>query len=131
MKTTSVVIHARVAGTHNWPSGYPTFLNHEHRHEFHVNVEMEVFHNDRELEIILLKRVVDIYFQAQYLSSPETGERRFGSSSCEALADGLLSYLQEKYRIPVDADLPDGPRNISVEVLEDGELGGKVTFRRG
>ena len=50
-------------GLHRWPDAhkYPgiEFLANEHRHMFHFRVEIQVFHDDREIEFILFKRELE------------------------------------------------------------------------
>ena len=47
-------------GLHKWPDAtqHPgiEFLANEHRHMFHFRVDLEVWHDDREVEFILFKR---------------------------------------------------------------------------
>jgi len=110
MKKT-VIIQTRFEATHCWPNcphDDVAFLRHPHRHEFWIEVEIEVSHNDRDVEFIKAKRELDSYLAGVYR------RKDLGSTSCEELAEkiltsGLFWHCQ------------------SVTVLEDGENGAKVS----
>ena len=59
----SIFVTFQKEGLHRWPDAinFPgvEFLANEHRHMFHFRVEMEVFHDDREVEFILFKRELE------------------------------------------------------------------------
>jgi hypothetical protein len=97
-----IEINLTYQGTHNWPQvniEAVSYLKHEHRHLFYIKLIKEVAHNEREIEIISFKNEVEAYL-AGFNS-------RFGSKSCESIAELLLIKF-----------------NCSeVEVLEDGENG--------
>lgn len=101
-------------GFHRWPNA-PTeveFLTNRHRHMFHVRVEVEVFHDDRDVEFITLKRQVEDILQ------DELGPDYHEVGSCEMVAEGLADTLERVYDYQV----------VSVEVSEDLENGS--TWRR-
>ena len=101
----SIVVTLRIEGTHNWPEcplEEVSFLKHPHRHEFHIKVKKIVQHNDRDLEIIMFKRMMQSYFTAKW-GKPA----KFGRMSCEDIAE----HLMDKFDLQ------------SCEVLEDGENG--------
>ena len=81
------------------------FLRNDHRHIFHFRVEIEVWHDDRDIEFILFKR------ELEDLYSEKTLELDY--KSCEMMADDLAEYLEENYP----------GRNLKIEVSEDGENG--------
>lgn len=85
-----------------------SFLSFAHRHMFGFRVETEVFHDDRDIEFIQLKRTVD-----QYL---ETLPKDLGRTSCEQLAKQIIAELEEKYH----------RKGWMVTVDEDGENGAIV-----
>lgn len=102
-----VVATLRVEGFHRWPNAPDEvdFLRERHRHEFHIRVEREVEHDDRDVEIIMLKNAVRKHLHRLY------GDPMFlGVMSCEMLARGLV----------------DNFGLFACEVLEDGENGAKV-----
>jgi|TARA_R110000803_G_scaffold143561_2_gene209602 hypothetical protein len=76
------------------------FLAVRHRHNFGVEMEMIVNHNDRDQEFILVQRRVQKYLYDKYGFPAE-----FGNLSCESIAEELM----EKFNA------------ITVKVDEDGE----------
>ena len=98
--TRSIFITFQREGIHCWPDAIQhqgvEFLAHPHRHMFHFKVELEVKHNDREVEFILLKREL--------------------SGLCEMLAEELVGYVVNHYPC----------RRLAVEVSEDGENGARI-----
>lgn len=114
-----IVVQTKVAGLHHWPGGQPDFLQHPHRHEFAVRVEIEVGHAGRELEIITVQKDIDKWFLRTF---PARGDSLldFGSNSCEMIAEDLYDYIRAAY----GGRTYDEPRWVRVEVLEDGVLGG-------
>jgi hypothetical protein len=81
------------------------FLKHPHRHMFHFKVELEVFHDDRDVEFILLKRELEGLY--------EGGILELDYKSCEMMADDLAEYIVNHY--------PN--RKLTITVSEDGENG--------
>ena len=105
----SIVVRTLFEGIHKYADAPNEvgFLREPHRHIFHVEAEIEVKHDDRELEFIMVKRELN-----KYLYSKPFGIRH----SCEQMAKDIIAFLTEKY----------GKRKMSVLVLEDNENGGKV-----
>jgi hypothetical protein len=87
------------------------FLRSPHRHIFHFRVDVDVFHNDRDIEFILFKRELEALYSAAIL--------QVDYKSCEMLAEDLIDYISKKYP----------GRKISVEVSEDGENGATLHFK--
>lgn len=88
-----------------------SFLAHPHRHIFHFRVELEVFHDDRDIEFILFKRELEALYN--------TGVMQINSMSCEMLARELHDYIDNTYP----------GRDHAIEVSEDGENGCKLYFQ--
>ena len=87
-----------------------SFLGTPHRHIFHFNVAIEVFHNDRDIEFIQFKRWLEnLYSQ---------GTLELDYKSCEMLSDDLYEQIAKRY--------PD--RNIEITVSEDGENGATIYY---
>jgi hypothetical protein len=82
-----------------------SFLAYPHRHIFHFRVEIEVFHNDRDLEFIQVKRQCEKWLGDGTLS--------LDHKSCEMMSDDLFRLIANKW--------PD--RSVSIHVSEDGENG--------
>ena len=105
-------------GVHCYPSAPEgvEFLRTPHRHIFGVKVETEVYHDDRELEFILLKRKVNSWLEAR---QSYNGVWQMGPMSCEQVASKLIKFLQN--------DLEKGnERYFKVTIDEDGENGAVV-----
>lgn len=89
-----------------------SFLATPHRHIFHFNVVIEVFHNDRDIEFIQFKRwLLNLY---------STGTLELDYKSCEMLSDDLYYQIAARY--------PD--RDITITVSEDGENGATIYYNR-
>lgn len=81
------------------------FLKHPHRHMFHFKVEIEVFHDDRDIEFILFKRELEGLYT--------DGTLQLNHRSCEMMADDLSDYIMKTYP----------GRKLTITVSEDGENG--------
>jgi hypothetical protein len=89
-----------------------SFLATPHRHIFHFNVVIEVFHNDRDIEFIQFKRwLLNLY---------STGTLELDYKSCEMLSDDLYYQIAARY--------PD--RDVAITVSEDGENGATIYYNR-
>lgn len=87
-----------------------SFLSLNHRHIFHFRVGIKVFHNDRDLEFIQVKR----WLENQYA----TGILELNHKSCEMMADDLYEVIANRY--------PN--RDITISVSEDGENGCEIFY---
>jgi hypothetical protein len=87
-----------------------SFLGTPHRHIFHFNVAIEVFHNDRDIEFIQFKRWLENLYKA--------GTLELNYKSCEMISDDLYEQIATRY--------PD--RNIEITVSEDGENGATIYY---
>ena len=107
--TTWAKVTHRFSGVHSWPeaAGPHAYLVHPHRHEFHVTVWVEQFHDDRDVEYLLFK---------DWLREMCTGGDMQGRS-CEMMARSL--------RVSTKARWGDH-RRVRVEVTEDGENGALI-----
>jgi hypothetical protein len=86
-----------------------SFLGTPHRHIFHFRVWLDVFHNDRDVEFIQLKRwLIGLYSTVLELNY----------KSCEMIADDLYQQIAEKY--------PN--RSVWIEVSEDNENGALIKY---
>jgi hypothetical protein len=93
------------------------FLANPHRHIFHFQVWIDVFHNDRDIEFIQFKR----WLENLYSGTGPYAEGRvleLDYKSCEMIADDL--YLQIAGRYP--------GRAVTIEVSEDGENGCRIVY---
>jgi len=108
----TIWITMQFEGIHKYPAALENpalkdveFLGYPHRHMFHVKAELEVFHDDRDLEFILVKR--------DLVKAQATGVIQLDHKSCEMIADDIAAYLKKMYP----------GRWISIDVSEDGENG--------
>jgi len=60
-----IYVEESILGTHYWTNAPKEveFLSHEHHHNFHIRLECDVKHNDRELEFIMLRIWLKKYFE--------------------------------------------------------------------
>jgi hypothetical protein len=72
---------------------------------FHFKVQLQVFHDDRDVEFILLKRELEGLYEGSILE--------LDYKSCEMIADDLAAYIMAHY--------PN--RKMVITVSEDGENG--------
>jgi hypothetical protein len=124
MITTEVYCTLSVEGTHNWPNcpfDEVDYLRVPHRHMFGIKAYKNVYHDDRDVEFIMLKHRIEAYLLTNYGQpiTHETGweicdNKRvcvFGAMSCEMIARELIEEF----------DLS------RCEVNEDGENGAILT----
>lgn len=88
-----------------------SFLRYPHRHIAHIKVQIEVNHNEREIEFIMLKHKLEEYLNLTNLTN----------NSCETIADEILSFMQHEYDID---------RDIQIVVSEDGENGCELVYKK-
>ena len=88
-----------------------SFLGVPHRHIFHFRVEIEVFHDDRDIEFIQFKRWLErLYGEDAVLD--------LNHKSCEMIADDLAEQINARYP----------GRDMTITVSEDGENGATIEF---
>ena len=87
-----------------------SFLASPHRHIFHFRVWIDVFHNDRDIEFIQMKRWIEGLYSKDILE--------LDFKSCEMIADDLYDQIAARY--------PE--RAVWIEVAEDGENGCLIKY---
>lgn len=87
-----------------------SFLGYPHRHMFHFRVEIQVFHDDRDIEFIQFKRWLEELYG--------DGILQLDYKSCEMIAEELAETINKRY--------PD--RKMTITVSEDNENGATLTF---
>ena len=87
-----------------------SFLGVLHRHIFHFRVEIDVEHNDRDIEFIQFKRWLERLYSMETL--------QLDYKSCEMIAEDIAQQISTKY--------PN--RAFNVLVSEDGENGATLFF---
>lgn len=120
MNLTNIVVNLRMPGIHRWETctiPEMSFLKDYHRHMFHIRCEKQVFHNDRDVEIIMFKKSIQDFMREKYSGKDDifftqTGDDClfFDYRSCEHIAHEIVEHF--------DLSL--------CEVLEDGENGAIV-----
>ena len=119
MTKTSRWVTFQKEGIHRYPAAVTdpklesvSFLGHPHRHIFHFRVEMEVFHDDRDVEFIQAKRWMESWYA--------DGTLALDFKSCEMMAKELFTKCNQQW--------PD--RDYVIEVSEDGENGCRMYFEK-
>jgi hypothetical protein len=87
-----------------------SFLAMPHRHIFHFNVGIQVFHNDRDIEFIQFKRWLENLYSE--------GTLKLDFKSCEMISDDLYEAIASRYT----------GRDIEITVSEDGENGATIYY---
>jgi hypothetical protein len=117
MSETYIIIKDQFPALHAWldcPYEEVAFLRNPHRHIFFVQVKIEVFHDDRDVEFFMVKRVLSNLLLNLF------SNRFLGSKSCEMLCTEIRDIFYLNY-----------PNDIiihSVSVFEDNENGAEVVF---
>lgn len=88
------------------------FLGYPHRHMFGFRIQIEVFHNSRDIEFIIFKRWIESLYSDDTL--------QLNDKSCETIAEELASWIFLKYP----------GRRLIIEVSEDGENGARLEWGR-
>lgn len=104
-----VITFNAVEGYHYYPNApkFCEYLKNIHRHIFEIRCEFEVQNNNREIEINEMQKKIKKKLKGLF------GEPcNFGRRSCEDIAEILCSSYENI---------------VSVEVLEDGYGGAKIT----
>jgi hypothetical protein len=87
-----------------------SFLASPHRHMFHFEVTIQVFHNDRDIEFIQFKRWLENLYAG--------GTLELNYKSCEMISDELYDQIAARY--------PD--RAVWINISEDGENGAVIQY---
>ena len=87
-----------------------SFLAMPHRHIFHFNVGIQVFHNDRDIEFIQFKRWLENLYSE--------GTLKLDFKSCEMISDDLYEAVASRYT----------GRDIEITVSADGENGATIYY---
>jgi dephospho-CoA kinase len=92
------------------------YLKYPHRHLFGFKVELEVTHDDRDVEFIMFKHQIQNMLRQRYYNE-EIDMLDFTGKSCEMLAKEIIEYCLELCLLPKE-----------VWVNEDGENGAHVIW---
>lgn len=94
--TTEIYCTLQVEGTHCWPDcplEEVVYLRSPHRHIFHIKAYAIVNHSDRDIEFIKLKHEITRYLSDKYYDRLGLRVHRFGSRSCEMIAEELIEQF--------------------------------------
>ena len=120
--STNIWVTFRKEGLHKYPAALDdpklatgdeqdvSFLGYIHQHIFHFKVELEVFHDDRDVEFIQFKR----WLESLYAD----GTLQLDFKSCEMICDDLADTINTKY--------PN--RKMTITISEDGENGATCSY---
>ena len=120
--STNIWVTFRKEGLHKYPAALDdpklatgdeqdvSFLGYIHRHIFHFKVELEVFHDDRDVEFIQFKR----WLESLYAD----GTLQLDFKSCEMICDDLAETINNKY--------PN--RKMTITISEDAENGATCSY---
>ena len=104
-------------GIHKYPAALTepaladvSFLGHPHRHIFHFRVEIEVWHDDRDIEFIQFKRWLEGLYSG--------GTLELNFKSCEMIADNLYQQISTRYP----------GRSVRLDISEDKENGASIYY---
>lgn len=89
-----------------------SYLGDRHRHKFGFKVQIEIFHNDRDVEFHQALNYCESLYTDKHLE--------IDFKSVEMLADNLYAALISRY--------PE--RDMKIEVTEDGECGCTIEYTR-
>lgn len=113
---TTVIASFEFEGFHRWEGAQHTekrqYLTNTHRHIFWVQIELQVFHDDREVEIHDLRDLGFDFIRSTY------PDGQLGKCSCEMIGRQVADHIL--------ATLSKADRWIKVTVLEDKENGACV-----
>ena len=88
-----------------------SFLGYPHKHTFHFKVQIQVTHNDRDIEFIQFKRWLENLYKEDLL--------QLDYKSCEMIADDLYLQINNKYP----------GRFVVINVAEDNENGCQIEYQ--
>lgn len=113
LKQTFIEINTQFEFVHKWENApnEVSFLKYPHRHDFLVTCQIEVFHNDRELEFFMVLHKLEQFISTNLKLMPET-------TSCEQFCEKIGQFLIDTY----------GDREITVKVSEDGKSAAIVKY---
>jgi len=103
-----VFCRTRFEGFHSWDDAPDevAHLRDRHRHEFHVKLTVEVDHDDRDIEFIMLKRGLEDYIDRCLADT---------DYSCEQFAKSIAHWAANEYG-----------QYTHCTVSEDGENGARM-----
>ena len=110
----SIWVTFQKEGIHKYPDAPDEvdFLRYPHRHIFKFKVQIEVYHDDRDIEFFIFKRWLESLYADNILE--------LDFKSCEMISDELARQIKDKY----------SQRWLAIDVSEDGENGSHTEYPR-
>lgn len=113
----TIFVTFRRKGLHRFPGAATEhrledvkYLGDIHRHVFHFRVEIDVFHDDREIEFHQFLNWIEGLYNDKVLE--------LDFMSCEMISDVLAERIMDKYP----------GRKLNIQVVEDGENGSDISY---
>jgi hypothetical protein len=120
MTIRSIYVRFQKSGIHCYPNAATedslkdvSYLGTPHRHLFKFEVEIEVYHDDREVEFHQFLNWLESLY-----NSPAEPVLELSHKSCEMLCDELLEQIVKKFP----------GRAINIDISEDGECGARAYY---
>jgi len=109
MMESSIFVRLQQENFHQWRQAPDevAFLRNLHRHVFYFEIELEVRHDDRELEFFIVQRYLRIFTNKVVL---------WEGLSCEMVCKKVIEHLRYKFK----------DRRVCVTVSEDNENGARI-----
>jgi hypothetical protein len=106
----NAIVRTNFCAKHRWLEAPDpvAYLQHWHRHQFHVELVVAQVHSDRDVEFIQVKQWLDRELE-------DWREAFLGQKSCEMMAEEILQWAVEA-----------GYNPVRCSVFEDGENGAEV-----
>ena len=100
----SVFCSLQFVAFHRWPDAPENvdYLRNTHRHVFKVAVTAEVQHDNRDIEFITLKEMVQDYVDRQFAG------KDLGRMSCEDIAHDILDHFSMLDKVSIAEDGENG-----------------------
>jgi len=108
-------------GYHYWDGAKDSvqFLKNIHRHIFNFRVDIEVKHNEREIEFFTFKKFINEGINEVWRKyNLDFCDENNKGCSCETISDGLYSIINKWYK----------DRDVIIEISEDKENGSRKIY---
>lgn len=114
---TFIEVQVVMAGTHYWAEAPDEvgYLANIHRHAFVIRARLQVSHDDRDVEFMIMQNEIRSYLVCKW--GMKYGALNFAGASCEMIAKDLGTHL-----------IDDGLTVRSISVHEDDENGAIVEW---
>lgn len=101
----SIFVTTSFQGIHCYPDApdQVEYLKYPHRHVFNIKVQIDVFHNDREVEFHVFKSFIQSIIM----------DGDYNYKSCEMISDDIAKEISQNF----------SERKLTIIVDEDGENG--------